>query len=121
MELSPWTVYWITRLDTINVMLGVLVALSVGWLVMLLLAFAFQTPEAASANEEALDRAFRRGSWIALAFIATFSLIPSTKEMAAILVIPAVVNNEDVQEFGGEFVELAREWMRELRPEQEGE
>ncbi len=41
---------------------------------------------------------------------------PTTKEMAAIIVIPAIVNNQDIKELGGEIPKLAREWLEEFRP-----
>ena len=48
---------------------------------------------------------------------ATISaLIPTTKEMAAIVVIPAVANSESVQGLGEGIVNLAKDWMKELSP-----
>ena len=43
-------------------------------------------------------------------------LTPSTKEICATLLIPAIVNNEKVQGLGEEFYDLAKEWMQELKP-----
>ena len=48
---------------------------------------------------------------------ATISaLIPTTKEMAAIVVIPAVANSESVRGLGEGIVNLAKDWMKELSP-----
>lgn len=50
-------------------------------------------------------------------FIAAF--IPSTKQMAAIVVIPRIANSETVSELGDlgkDLVGLAKEWVEEIRP-----
>ena len=41
---------------------------------------------------------------------------PSTKQMAAIIVVPKIVNNEKVQVAGDRLYGLAVEWMNELTP-----
>ena len=44
------------------------------------------------------------------------ALIPSSKEMAAIVVIPKVANSQPVQDIGQGIVDLAKDWMIELAP-----
>lgn len=44
------------------------------------------------------------------------ALTPTTKEMAAIYVLPKIAKNENVQEIGTEFVTLTKEWLNELHP-----
>ena len=57
--------------------------------------------------------------WIILfTLISPLIFIPTTKEMCAIKIIPRVVNNEKVQELPEKFVELANEWVEELKPKQ---
>lgn len=43
-------------------------------------------------------------------------IIPSKTEMAAIVVLPAIVNSEAVQTIPAELTTLAIEWMKELHP-----
>lgn len=43
---------------------------------------------------------------ITLSFSILETLIPSTKQMAAIIVVPAIVNNEKIQELPNEIMEL---------------
>lgn len=47
----------------------------------------------------------------------THPFVPTTKEMAAIVVIPRVANSESVQGLGEGIVDLAKVWMQELRPD----
>ena len=58
---------------------------------------------------------------LALAFVAFFiaTIIPSTKGLVAIYVVPRIVNNESVQKIPAKFLKLAEEWLEELRPEKE--
>lgn len=44
------------------------------------------------------------------------AFIPSTKEMAAIIVLPKIVNNEKVQDAGNKLFDLAVEWLEDLKP-----
>jgi hypothetical protein len=45
--------------------------------------------------------------------------VPNTKEMCAIKAIPIVMNDEGVQELPHKVVNLANDWMEELRPDKE--
>lgn len=45
------------------------------------------------------------------------ALTPSTKEYCAIKVVPAIMNNEKIQEFGDELYRLGVDWLKELRPQ----
>lgn len=39
--------------------------------------------------------------------------------MAAIMIVPKIVNNEKVQTIGNKIYDLAAEWMDELAPKKE--
>ena len=43
-------------------------------------------------------------------------LIPTTKEMAIIYVVPKILNNKAVTEMPGKLLNLSSEWVEELRP-----
>lgn len=48
------------------------------------------------------------------------SFVPTTKEMAAIMVVPRIANSQSVSDVAEGIVELAKAWMVELRPAKEG-
>ena len=48
--------------------------------------------------------------------IVTLTFVPTTKQAAAIVIVPKIVNNEKVQMVGNQLYDLAVDWMRELRP-----
>lgn len=49
----------------------------------------------------------------------TYALTPSTKEFCAIKVVPAIMDNAKVQEFGDELYRLGVDWLKELKPQHE--
>lgn len=118
MNITPSTIYWIAQCDCIRdtcipiiIFGGVLSTMSIGPTVAVF-----------------YDKANTSGSrWISAT--ASFVLvlvtivgmlgrifIPTTKTVAAMYIIPAVANNEKVQDCGNRLYDLAIEWMEELRP-----
>lgn len=47
--------------------------------------------------------------------------LPSTKQMGAIFVVPAIVNNKRVQEYPEKVLDLGLEWLEELKPSSDNE
>lgn len=109
--------YWLTRLDRFNRDVP-------AWLLLVLIIIVFATLFVAMVKyEDSKDvySLFRKVFFAGVVpvILVTFGLktfVPSTKEMAAILVIPKIVNNERVQQAGDRLYQLATEWMEELRP-----
>ena len=50
-----------------------------------------------------------------LVSMSIITFLPSTKQMAAILIIPKIANSEKVQQTGNHLYDLAVEWMEELQ------
>jgi len=128
MDITPWTVYWITRLDAIfNVAVLAAIVGLVTAAFLLVLATTTENERVYESFGETkegklrLAKKLRRYALPALAagFLGAVAatLTPTTKEACAILAIPAIANSEDVQGLGADLVGLAREWLEELRPE----
>lgn len=122
--------YWLTMLDSIKSFLFLLSALSaVATILFTAVAFALATKirEFSSTPKEDIDASHALGyrmlkfvtpSLMALTlvlFLVT-TLTPTTKQMAAILVVPRIANSEKVQMAGNKLYDLACAWMDELRP-----
>ena len=109
--------YWLTRLDRFNSDMP-------AWLVLVIIIMVFATLFVAMVKyEDSKDvyPLFRKVFFagivpVTLVIFGLKTFVPSTKEMAAILVIPKIVNNERVQQAGDRLYQLATEWMEELRP-----
>jgi len=62
--------------------------------------------------------------WLMVTFLTALAMVifvPTTKQMAAIIVVPKIVNNEKVQNVGNKIYDLAVEWMDELHPKKKDE
>jgi len=58
--------------------------------------------------------------WVlSVVFLFGSVFVPTTKEMCVIKAIPVIVNNEQVQELPNKVVELANDWIDELKPNSE--
>ncbi len=63
-------------------------------------------------------RAFKLALFVSLASTALHVVTPTTREACAILLIPKIANNEDVQGVAVEVRDLAREWIKALGPKE---
>ena len=109
------TLYWITRLDNFYFMFLVMLALFAGvGLVSALIVFDN------SCTREERDFAKRLFNFFAIPILLVAILglvfVPTTKEMCAIKVIPAITQNEKVQNLGDKTLSLAEAWLEELKP-----
>ena len=114
--------YWLTRLT--NIQTGVFV---IGFLSLVIALIA--TAIGACAWADSYGDNQKRGrravmlsiiGWV-LGVVVLFGgiFIPTTKEMCVIKAIPIIVNNKQVQELPNKVVELANEWIAELKPNKE--
>jgi membrane-bound ClpP family serine protease len=99
--------YWIVTLDSI---VTVSIVLTIGGIFLTLFSMA-----AACDNEVPFGVPIVIAS-ISAFFILVATFVPSTKQMAAILIVPRIANSEKVQTVGNKIYDLASEWMDELRP-----
>lgn len=99
--------YWIVILDNITITAAMLsILFTVGTVV----AFIF-----AACEDDHWWLPFMSLTMM-LVFVAVATFVPSTKQLAAILVVPKIANSEKIQTAGNKLYELAVEWMDELRP-----
>lgn len=143
--ITPSTIYWLTRLDGIrHSLIGdceFLVFVSVTATVISAVLFLmsnftgnehYDMFEGKSDEElNNIHEAMRKWSWntikcaiagtvLASLLHSSYILTPTTREMAAIIVVPRVANSETVQQLGDGIVNLAQEWMKELAPKKKG-
>lgn len=123
MGISPFDIYFISLANSLKTMFGIVASIS---FIMLILGTAVAYP---LSNDECLvsedDRdkiptLIKKGikilPWVVIAatFLAIFT--PSSKTLAAMLVIPKLANSEimskDLPEAGKAMIEMAIEWMK---------
>lgn len=124
--------YWITRLDSFNgFLLGCVLFCIVGFLAATLaytIFKCFQYDCRGSDLDEAKKLARTAGNFSIILMFLALSLglarcfTPTTKEMAAILVIPAIANNKNIQNEGKEIYDLAKEYLKKQteKPTEQG-
>lgn len=108
------SMYWLTRMDHICEELTVAWVLCVtvgGMLIGTCLLMG------SDMDADKFRRAQRVG--VVLSLLGAFLLVgrifvPTTKEMAAIKIIPAIANNETLRKDASEMYGLAREWMSDM-------
>ena len=120
--------YWLTRLDSICI--AEFIIAFIPTLIFFLWAayrtFDFITDSPFSMSEQEINDLIVRLRLYAVVFITSMilwipvCLTPSTRELAAIIIVPKIANNEKVQDCGNRLHELAIEWMKELKPNKEG-
>lgn len=126
--ITPTAMYWLTRLDgihdfstllTIALLFGIPICFSLGNMLAGAKKDCITTEEDAARFRKTGEGLLSCTKWCVAAWIVSVSsllFLPTTKEMAAIIVVPKVANSEKVQEIGGRLYDLAVEWMEELRP-----
>ena len=122
MVITESTMYWITRLDYIHDFL--LIFGGVGFVISLIVTTILVLIGEDSCIKYAEAKTYyKRAKQFVLLSIFFLLLIvgglftPTTKECAAIKLVPIIVNDESVQQLPEKVVELANDWIDELKPE----
>ena len=108
--MDAWTIYGLALADDVKfaaVILAILFAIA------FVVALGVDT-----GNNRTWKRRIAAGFALALA-VATFT--PSAKTVAAMYVLPKIVNSEKVQQLGDEAYDIAIEWMKSLKPSKKKE
>jgi len=116
--------YWLTRLDGISCIImtcTILLCIAYGTglffgLVRYLDNFHYGPDDKDLKAAKSMLRFIAKYSFVPIAGIVLSCLVPTTREMAAILIIPRIANSEKVQQAGNKLYDLAVEWMDELKP-----
>lgn len=111
--ITPWEVYWITRLDSVNVFFICLFAVPV---IMMGVCGIFIMEEELWNDEDiwpSIKKKYTIGIIISLVAIFLATLTPSTKEACVIYLIPKIANNEQVQKIPNNFAKLLNTKMEE--------
>lgn len=98
--------YWLVTMDSI-VHASAIIAIALG--VMAFLTIPMVLDDLPKWTPSAIALA-------AVAFALAAAFVPTTRQMAAIVMVPKIANNEKVQAAGNKLYDLAVEWMDELRP-----
>lgn len=103
------TMYWITRCDSIHNISVIIFAICIPLFVLELFKRIFPYPPPVNIKVSIP---------IVISLICVGTIInifvPTTKETCAIIIIPKITNNENIQNISKEFYNFALDWMKEL-------
>lgn len=102
--MSAWELYFLLKLDDVRFLLRLFGILGVFFGIGLGLWGAFRRDEKMDLKPVNMAWKIFIPAWLLAISMAT--LLPSTKQMAAIMVVPAIVNNEQIQKLPNEVMEL---------------
>lgn len=115
MEISWLQIYFITRLDGIKLFLTIGSAA----LLSLSLLFSWAYLDGSKFPKWSDLKIFGYGIIASILLVVVNVLTPTTKEAAAILVIPKVMQSSEVKKTCGEIYNLALDWVEYLKPPKE--
>lgn len=110
--ITAWQTYWLTRMDALVAAVAVAggASITVSIIVMIL--------------KEKIIKESQFGIFFGIILMLLSVFIPTTKDMAAILIIPkitnAIENSEQLKTLPYNEVELVNEWVKELKPRRKG-
>lgn len=129
--ISPWEIYWVMQLDSIR---GALTIIAVSLVVAsIVAAFKYDSERSLrdiwadspgeygqskfneyDSHTRSAGRALRKSLIFALSAMCLAALIPSSRTAAAMIVIPAIANNERFQAEAGDLYQLAKQGLQKL-------
>ena len=118
MEMSPWLIYWLMQLDSVCKFVD---AVAVFGSVILIALIIIRTmckihgewDRDAKAFYDATTSLCKFGSVIIPIFVLINIFIPNTKTVAAMVLIPPIVNNEQVQQIPDDILTFVRSVIKE--------
>lgn len=109
MTITPMTIYWMTKLDGI---------ISLAFMFMIFNGLAFGISCIIYTVEKEHAKFIKNAlitSFSAFIFsLMTCVFIPSTEEMAAIIVLPKLASAQNITDVNAEIVDLAKNWIKDL-------
>lgn len=127
--INAWDLYWTLKLDDIhtaaNLFANIIGFLSLILFVLFLFGIVLTSDEKPSAFGQVMRRGFAASIVVFVAVVVPVfvakALLPTTKQMAAILVLPKIATQENAETLIGEakeLYELAKEGLRNMVKEE---
>ena len=120
MEITPFEIYLVMQLNSLCWLLLILCTVTGGVSVVSFINLLCISATLRDAFEERalFKRILKISVPLNIVFLLLFVVTPSTKTVAAMYVIPNIVNNENVQKLPDEMLQLFRESIKGMMPKQ---
>ena len=118
MEMSPWLVYWLMQLDSICNFIDAVAGIGFVTLIGLIIVRALSANSSeydtdAKAVYATTTKLCKFTSIVVPVFILLNVFIPNTKTVAAMILVPPIVNNEQVQQIPEDILTFVRSVIKE--------
>lgn len=115
--MNPWIIYWVLQADDIQCAFGVGAAVCAGVCAIYAFVGALLAPTADTCPKDLLKAksCLRNAKIAAIPAIllgVLFSLAPSTRTAATMVILPAIANNEAIRDEATELYDLAKDALR---------
>ena len=107
--ITPMQMYWLLKLDDIGVFC--MFALFVSLALMCIAAMAYCDTDQNEKRKKGVRILFCLAVIGVVFFGSVRTLLPTTKQMAAIYVVPAITNNEKIQQIGGKTLDITNQLL----------
>ena len=104
--------YWLLMLDNIRALIGIVCIISFGAACVCCLAHQMNYIIDDTVRVKCKAWGIRLAAMFAVLMMC-LTFIPSTRQLATIIIVPKIVNNEKVQTAGNKLYDLAVEWMED--------
>lgn len=108
---TPMQMYWILKLDDIGTMLSIIVVASVIAVFLSMLLYCISKGTEEEATTKISVKMLILSLICSVIFLILNTLLPTTKQMVAIYVVPAIVNNERVQNIGSKTLDISEDLL----------
>ena len=106
--ITPMQMYWLLKLDDIRVFCVFFVAFAIFAIIISLAVYNDDETERVRKNATV---GFAIGLFSLGLFGGALTFLPSTKQMATIYVVPAIANNEKIQQIGGKTLDISNQLL----------
>lgn len=120
MVITETTMYWLTRFDYLQGFMFVFGGIGLIASFTIATILFFTAGDHYEKKRNAFYKWAKRLSLLSIIFLCSIIgglFTPTTKEYAAIKLVPIIMNDESVQQLPEKAIELANDWLDELRPE----
>lgn len=106
--ITPMQMYWLLKLDDIRAFCAFFVGFAILAIIVSLIAYNEDEDE---GTRKKATVGFLLGLFGLGLFGGALTFLPSTKQMAAIYVVPAIANNEKIQQIGGKTLDISNQLL----------
>ena len=121
MEITPFEIYLVMQLNSLCWLLLILCTVTGGVSVVSfinLLCISTTLRDSFEEERALFKRVLKTSVPLSIVFLLLFVVTPSTKTVAAMYVIPNIVNNENVQKLPDEMLQLFQKSIKDMMPKQ---